>query len=303
MDLDGIAREFDLGSVIGAAQLSGGGPEVVRLRTNRGDFVIKRPWDRLDVEVYAEVEAQLNREGIRQAHQLRRPDGELLSSSGHSVQEFLSGTIGDRPGPVQTANTMTHLAEFDRALAGVEVPAALAGRDTVWARVVRPGYLLEQLPTLIARHAPAWLDPAPVDRLLAALEAGADDLAAEPTQLVHGDLGPDNVLYDGDDVVALIDFTPFHDSVLLGLTSAVFFFQVQGVPSPPARAELTASFDAYVSGGGKLDPAVAWTALVREALRRLATPLAVAEDRGTPLREEMTRLRYRAAVNLAAILT
>ncbi len=302
MDLQGIAWEFDLGSVIGAAQLSGGGPEVVRLRTDRGDFVIKRPWDRLDVELYAAVEVHLNGHGIRQARQLRRPDAELLSSTGHAVQEFLPGTIGDRPDRTRTSNTMTHLAEFDRALAGVEAPAALAARDTVWARVVRTAYLLERLPVLITRRAPAWLDPAPVERLLGALEAGAPALAAEPTQLVHGDLGPDNVLYDGDDVVALIDFTPFHDTVLLGLASAVYFFQLQGASVPPARAEITASFDAYTSGGGDLDPAAAWTALVREALRRLATPLAVAEDRGTPLAEGMTRLRYHAARNLAAIL-
>lgn len=302
MDLDRIAKEFDLGPVIGAAQLSRGGPEVVRLRTERADFVIKRPWDRLDVELYAAVEIRLNREGIRQARQLRRPDGELLSSSGHSVQEFLPGTIGDRPDRTRTSNTMAHLARFDRALAGLEAPAALAERDTVWARVVRTDYLLERLPVLITRHAPAWLDPGPVKRLVAAFESEAPALAAEPTQLVHGDLGPDNVLYDGEDVVALIDFTPFHDSVLLGLASAVYFFQLQGASSPPPRAEITASFDAYRCGGGDLDLDVAWTALVREALRRLATPLALAEERGTPPSEKMTRIRYTAARTLAAIL-
>lgn len=302
MDLGGIAREFDLGSVIGASRLSGGGPEVVRLRTDRGDFVIKQPWDRLDVELYAAVEVQLNGQGIRQARQLRRPDGELLSSTGHTVQEFLPGTIGDRPDRTRTSNTMTHLAEFDRVLAGIEAPAALAARDTVWARVVRTDYLLEQLPVLITRHAPAWLDPAPVNRLLKALEAGAAALAAEPIQLVHGDLGPDNVLYDGDDVVALIDFTPFHDTALLGLASAVYCFQLQGASAPPRRAEITASFDAYRAGGRELDTAVAWTALVREALRRLATPLAVAEERRTPPAERMTRLRHDAAVQLTAIL-
>lgn len=256
--------------------------------------MIKLPWDPLDVELYARVEQHLNRHGIRQARQHRRPNGDLLSSSGHAVQELLPGKITERPSRGQTINTMAHLAEFDRALADLEPPEALATRDTPWSRVVRTDYLLDRLPGLITDYGPDWLEPAPIESLLVVLRNGATTLAAHRRQLVHGDLGPDNVLYDGDRIVALIDFTPFHDTVLLGLASAIYFFQLHGHPGD--RAAIEASIDAYGA-----DRAIAWTALVRESLRRLATPLAVAENGGS-FAEGRTRQRYAAAAQLAALL-
>ena len=298
--LTAIAGEFDLGRVIGATPLAGGGAEVLRLSTDRGEYVIKRPWDPLDVELASAVEARLNQQGIRQARQHRTRGGGLIGSTGHAVQELLPGAIVDRPTTAQTTNLIIHLAAYDRALSVIEPPPALAARDTIWSRVVRTDYLLEHLPSLITRYAPDWLDPASIGPLLAALEAGADALAAEPIQLVHGDLGPDNVLYEGDEVVALIDFTPFHETVLLGLASAIYFFQLHG--ASPTATQLSNSIDLYGSASGDLDTGVAWTALVRESLRRLATTLAVAEERGTPPADRMARRRYEAAVRLAATL-
>ncbi|WP_161606408.1 phosphotransferase enzyme family protein [Microlunatus speluncae] len=305
-DLEVVVGEFGLGPVINSGRLPGGGHDVIKLRTERGAYVIKRPWDRLDVELYAEVEQHLNRQGIRQARQHRRPGGELLASSGHAVQEFLPGMIVDPLDRTRTLNLMRWLADHDRALAAITPPSELAARDTVWARVVRTDYLLTELPGLFARHAPDGLDPAPVRRLLDLLADGAATLAAQPRQLVHGDLGPDNVLFDGEAVLAVIDFTPFHDTVLLGLASAVYFGQLLGT-SPAAdrdrqRTEIEESFAAYGTEALSADRSLPWTALVLEALRRLATPLAVVEAGGTPPAPERTRRRYAAAARLAALL-
>ncbi|GAB3744064.1 phosphotransferase [Microlunatus parietis] len=273
-----------------------GHPDVLRLTCATGDFVIKKPWDPLDVELYSRVEVRLNDLGIRQARQLRTSAGALLASTGHAVQEFLSGEVlADHPGPALTRRFLTHLAEYDSALAGLAVPAELAARDSVWTRVVRPGYLIAELPGLLARQPQLGLDRAPIDRLLGVLSDGPDRLTSTAgRQLVHGDLGPDNVLADRAGLV-IIDFTPYHDSVLLGLGSAVYFFQLHG--QDPTRADLEASFASYGA-----DPAAGWATLAREALRRLATPFAAAAERGTGLDETAARRRHRAVATLATLI-
>lgn len=274
-----VAREFSLGAVLGASHLAGGGPEVFLLRTSQGSYVVKRPWNVEDVELYAVVERHLNAGGIRQARQLAAA-GAYVASTGQAVQELLPGRIVDPPSPAQTRHTLRHLRAYDAALASVAVPAWLTERDTIFTRVTRIDYLLSTLPSLL--ESPRQLAP-----VFTTLENSATALEAQPKQLVHGDLGPDNVLVEGDEVVAIIDFTPFHDSVLLGLASATYFFQLLG--AAPDRQAIEASFATY-----GVDPALGWPSLCREALRRLATPLATG---GSP-----TAARQRAALHLSDLL-
>jgi Ser/Thr protein kinase RdoA (MazF antagonist) len=45
-------------------------------------------------------------------------------------------------------------------------------------------------------------------------------------RLVHGDIGPDNVLMDGDRVVAIIVFTAHHEPFLFALSSALYWYHI-----------------------------------------------------------------------------
>ncbi len=49
-----------------------------------------------------------------------------------------------------------------------------------------------------------------------------------PRQLVHGDIGPDNVLLDGERVVAIIDFRPHVLPVLSAASTAPYWYHVYG---------------------------------------------------------------------------
>jgi Ser/Thr protein kinase RdoA (MazF antagonist) len=49
-----------------------------------------------------------------------------------------------------------------------------------------------------------------------------------PSQLMHGDIGPDNVLMDGDDVIAIVDFTPLCQPVLFAVATAVYWYHIYG---------------------------------------------------------------------------
>jgi hypothetical protein len=87
-------------------------------------------------------------------------------------------------------------------------------------------------------------------------------------------------------VVSIIDFTPFYESVLFGACTALYWYHVHkssgASPNPDLRGQLRRSVQA-LGAHRPWSPAESelWPAgLLREALRRLATPLALAAVTG-----------------------
>jgi hypothetical protein len=99
---------------------------------------------------------------------------------------------------------------------------------------------------------------------------------------------------DGDQVVAVIDFTPFAEPVLFAIATAAYWYHVHGQPTLDGAA-VRASFAAAGSRRGwtRAEIALGPVMLLREALRRLATPLALADAAGSPVPAAVTA-RYEA---------
>ena len=281
MDFQPVAAEFGLGPLLSAEQLAPGHPDVVKLVTASGAYVAKPALDGAAPELYELVALVLNEAGPRQARPVRTIAGELISASGHTVQEFLPGQASSHPTPAQTLATMRHLAAYHAALARVPVPATLREQDTVWTRVSSADYLLAELPGLLRRLDPPAADRAVVADALERLAAFLPDLRRLPRQLVHADIGPDNVLMQGDDVVAVVDFTPAEQPVLFAIAAAAYWYHIHGHSELDPDA-IRASLEA--AGPWTDAELAAWPAmLIQEAMRRVATPLAIAAETGGPI--------------------
>jgi Phosphotransferase enzyme family len=294
-----IAAEFALGRVLATSPLSGGGPDVVKLTTTSGDWVIKPGSNRTTAELYPRVASALNAAGLRQAVPRLTVAGFPVSVSGYSAQEFLPGRICVQPTAAQIAATMRHIAEYHRVLEQLRPPAQLSVADNIFQRVASAEFLLRELPGLV-RDPGTWPEPPTecqqtVEVALRLVHDSLPLLNQLPTQLVHGDIGPDNVLMNGDAVVSIIDFTPYDEPFLFALSSAVYWYHSYGRDDLDQK-----SIRDSVAAAGSHRPwseleAAAWPAmLVREALRRLATPLAVAGQAGTPANALTVAARYRA---------
>jgi Ser/Thr protein kinase RdoA (MazF antagonist) len=102
-------------------------------------------------------------------------------------------------------------------------------------------------------------------------------LGALPRQLVHGDIGPDNVLLDGEHVVAIIEFTPHVLPVLSAVSTALYWYHVHGQHAEPAAglaASRAAAAEARPWSAAEDDLWV--VGLAWEGLRRLPTTLELA---------------------------
>ncbi len=300
-DYNLIAAEFALGRVLAVTPLAGGAPDVAKLTATYGVFVVKPGRDRTSADLYARVASVLNSAGIRQAVPRQTLTGSAISASGYTVQEFLPGRICLDPAAAQIAVTMRHIAEYHEALKKLPPPVALRVADSIWKQAASSEHLLRELPGLL-RDPRIWSGPYRPPEFLPVVETALGLLRGSlpvmdrlPRQLVHGDIGPDNVLMNGDRVVAIIDFTPHDEPFLFALGSAVYWYHVHGndhLDLDAVRASLCAA-----SAGRpwtELETAAWPVVLIREALRRLATPLAVAGQAGTPSNATAVAARYRA---------
>ena len=279
-----MAAQFGLGEPVDVVPLAGGHPDVVKLTTARGAFVLKPAGRTVEAELYARVAQVLNEAGICQARPLRTVGGSLVGDWGHTVQEFLAGQISLAPTPAQTAATMRHVAAYHSALEQVRAPASLRAADTVRTRVASAHYLIDALPGLARRAGLPAEGRTAITAALGEIAIWLPRLGPLRRQLVHGDIGPDNVLMDGEDVVAIIDFTPFDEPVLFALSTALYWYHVYGhdqLDLDGIGASL-AEFTRYRQWTDT-EAAVWPSMLAREALRWLATPLAWADETGTQL--------------------
>jgi Ser/Thr protein kinase RdoA (MazF antagonist) len=274
----GVLAEYDVGELQHAEPLMYGNPAARKVTTSRGVYLLKPVYRRGDVELQAQVARLLTARGIQQQAVLPTATGQFVCSTGYALLAWVAGSVLTDPTPAQVAAAMRHVGDYHVALGEAGV-GYQPDETSLWVRVADTEFLVDRLPGLLEHHELADADTGFAIRYL---DRSRADLAALPRQLVHGDIGPDNFVMNGDTVVSLIDFTPHWDSLLFAASTALYWFHVHGSASV-ARQQLVASL-AAIGGRRPWTPAelALWEAgLIREALRRLATPLELARESGT----------------------
>lgn len=335
--------EYDVGELISVEPLATGSRAAREVTTTRGRYLLKPAYRAQDVDLQAQLAPALTARGIRQPLVAATSAGALVTHNGFVLLEFLPGAVALEPTSDQVGAAMRHIGAFHAEVARL-APVYRPDPASVWSRSADPGFLLAELPGLLAREG---LGDASTDAALDLLRGSATGLATLPKQLVHGDIGPDNVLMDGIEVIALIDFTPYWEPVLFAASSALYWYHVYGCDTVPAdtgsadtaqadniaadsvpanttpanttpadtapadtapadtvRADrLTTSLAAIGEGRPWRDDELAlWPAdLIREALRRLAVPLLLADpDGGAAPRTGPRLAAVRAVVRMLA---
>jgi Ser/Thr protein kinase RdoA (MazF antagonist) len=278
---DDMARSelacYDIGTVFSLDRLPSGHPAVRKVTASAGTYLLKPAWRRADVALLAEL-PMLSPHGVRQPEVIRTGAGDLTSPNGYFLLEFLAGEPELEPSDTQVRAVMRAVGGLHVALS--RLPAGYEpDRNSLFVQVTDPAFLIEELPRLIRHYGVATR---PADTAIAWLAERQAALGTLPRQLVHGDIGPDNVLLDGGQVVAIIDFTPHVLPVLFAASTALYWYHVYGLPAISAD-DLAASRAAI----GEVRPWAPaeedlWVAgLVWEGLRRLATTLELARRGGT----------------------
>jgi Ser/Thr protein kinase RdoA (MazF antagonist) len=267
---------YDIGALVSLDRLPAGGAAVRKVTTSAATYLLKPAWRAADIALLAELPA-LRPHGVRQPEVIRTRSGQLVTPGGYFLQEFLRGEPELMPSGAQVRAVMRAVGSLHVALGRLTV-GYKPDRESVFVQVTDPSFLIAELPGLLRHYR---LATGEAEIAIAVLAEHQVALGVLPRQVVHGDIGPDNVLLDGDHVVAIIDFTPHVLPVLLAASTALYWYHVYGQRAVSAdglagsRAAM-AEMRPWPAAEDEL-----WAAgLVWERLRRLATTLEVARRTG-----------------------
>jgi Ser/Thr protein kinase RdoA (MazF antagonist) len=275
-------QEFGLGSPLEQESLSGGSAAAFRVRSARGNFVIKDGGDERVLRLYKQVAETLNAQGVRQARLYESISGRLTASSGHAVYDFLPGAWAWQPTATQSAAFMRYFAAYQRALRAVPIPLFVTEVRTPWQQADSLDYLLHDMPGLLATIRVSPLFARTAERVLAFLAEHRPIIDGQPKQLVHGDVGPGNILYADDGGIALIDFTPYRESALYALGVSFYWHYVYANDGRPDVMRIRDDLRAYAAVHPWTDEAkrAFYPALVKAAARILFVPILLALTAG-----------------------
>lgn len=168
--------------------LSGGGAQAWRA----GGIVLKPGFDPVSANWEAGVSLKIKQEGFRVAKPVKSRTGEWCVE-GWCAWEFLEGGHDKGRWPERVAANIA----FHKALAGFPKPAHFDGRTSPWSVADRVAWGEEKV---------EFSEPfrEPLARLFAILKP-----INLPSQLVHGDLGYENIIFQPGLAPAIIDFSPY----------------------------------------------------------------------------------------------
>jgi len=252
---------YAFGEIYGIAQISQGFANInFRADTQAGRFLVrvcrKQPSENIEKEM--QLMETLKKHGFPAAFPVARTDGQLISWTRPYPVVVYTFIDGYHPQPAGDV-----IPQIAAALAGLHrIPVSETPQKT---NAVYPEWCLAQA---WAAASEACLDSDTGKMWLAAFEAIAPFLEiALPTGLIHADLFPDNTLFAGGRLAAILDFEEFAiDHFLFDIGMTINGFCVTG--NRPDQEKIAAFLKAYerrrpLNPDEKncLETYIAWTAL------------------------------------------
>ncbi len=272
--LRNICDEFGIGRYNSHSAIDGGHERNLRLVTTEGVYFLKPLLTPVELALYA-IDQRLNQAGIRQPHLYRNLRGDVLSATGYAVFEFLKGETHQELNPAQTISVVGLLADYNTALAQIEPPAFISVCDNPWRKAASVYYVTDML----ARDLEKADLPTDIRRVdldsIAIMTDERHRLESGPSQLVHSDVGPDNVLFDGDRALAIVDFTADFAHELYALCQFLYWQVLWFNELGTAMKEIRTCLKAYMHrrGWDSIDTALFRALLIKAAIFRLLGPL------------------------------
>lgn len=216
-----------------------------RVNTGHEFYVLKRV-GRLDfVRIYDKVQEVLRADGWKQARIIPALNGGLLSTTGWCLMDYTAGDALERYDEQQFSAIVQIMRSYNTSLAKVPFRPEEIEVLNSWDRVSRVSWMCEQVEALAEQRG---LNPKERQLLRNAaklLSANLDFFHSSPKQLIHADLGPGNIIFQGGRVVSVIDFTPEYENELYALSQFLYWTCLWGFQQANSVQRISDSLALY----------------------------------------------------------
>lgn len=171
--------------------------------------------------IYDKIEPILTGLGYFQAKIVRTVKNELMTPQNAVLYSFLRGEVYETLTISQIKNAVKYLSRFNSDLANVPFAPAEIREQNSWDKAKSLDYLINEFD--YRQFSIEQSNITLITKSIQILENNMDTLLAAPKQLIHSDLGPDNFIFENDNVSSIIDFTPEYENELYSLSQFCYW--------------------------------------------------------------------------------
>lgn len=270
-----LMQEFGLDHIRSTSLLPGGSVNCHLVVTSDQSYVYK-PAGRADfVRVQDRMQRALNERGHLQARVIPTRTGQLITSDGHTLLEFIPGEVPERFSQGQLQSVIRYSHSYNRALSSVPFAPEELAQDSIWDKAKSLDFICSQAESAGYLAALDGADSHLLSQAICLLRDQTTLLQALPQQLVHSDLGPGNVVFAGERVRTIIDFTPDYQHELYSLAQLLYWTCLYEWDDASLE-RLKAALPIYYGGDGALteqNKFLLFIQLIKACLFRVIGPL------------------------------
>ena len=182
------------------------------IQSSEGTFIFKNDQKSDEVDLYYKFSNLANEMQVKQARVYKTNQNELLIKD-WALYEKISGSPKIQPNPTEWDCATVNIAKYNHVLSKIDSPDWVKSLKNPWDRADSLDYLFGYFKDNIKQIIEDEENINFCINMLHELKPYRDDLLKSKKQLTHGDLGPGNILYDGNNIT-VIDFTPYYENHL-----------------------------------------------------------------------------------------
>lgn len=268
-----LENNYRLGSIKSIMKTEKGSGDTYLVKTVNQKYIAKVNVRQDFINIYNDVQKLLRQIGFVVSGIMPTADGDICTKCGLVLYEFLDGQSYSNLTYIQMKNALDYLRDYNKALVGVSSTPENILMLNHWDQARSLAFIVEEFPAILSTVQLSDDGNAVIQKAVNILSVNRSFLHHQTEQLIHADLGPDNIMFTDNDVLSIIDFTPEYNHHLYSIAQFVYW-NIFWHGSKITHMELNEVLSIYLArSASSFEIKLFSILLVRSAIFRIAGPL------------------------------
>lgn len=275
-----IENNYDLDSILKIEKTKNGSGSTFLVETENDKYIAKIN-ERIDfVNIYEKVQDKLNQLNLLQSRIIKTNKGEVTTSEGIVLYEFIAGGNYTALSKMQCENAVKYIKEYNKALSFIPFKNEELTIKNHWDKAKSIEFIVNEFPDYLTELKLEMQDKKNIYEAVNILSKNKAWITKQKKQLIHSDLGADNFIFRKDKVISIIDFTPEYNHELYSLCQFIYWNYLWSTPNINVE-EINDYLRVYrLDSDTDIEESIFILLLFESALYRIAAPLMDIASRG-----------------------
>lgn len=242
-----LKNEYDLRKIWELRDMSASSP-CYQVATSEASYMLKQV-DRSDfLKIYHKAQKVLTENGLIQGRLIPTRENKLMSSAGYSLTEYVLGEAIETYNDKQFYAIVSYLRKYHQILRQVPFEETEIEEKNAWDKVKSVVFLCDQVDEIVKQFELEEKQRFLLRSAQKVLSDYMDDFNRNPKQLIHSDVGPGNVVFCGNKIQTIIDFTPEYENELYALSQFLYWTYLWEFSGTASLDRIRSTLKIYLNG-------------------------------------------------------